>query len=71
LPIPELMRAYMYTYGYRDLAMARDLLTSLPTGNTQCSSCSACTATCVKGFDVQSRIIDVRRVADIPEEFLA
>lgn len=71
LPIPGFMRAYMYTYGYQDLAMARELLNTLTPERAACTSCEACTASCVKGFDVASRIADVRRVADIPEEFLA
>ena len=71
LPIPGFMRAYMYTYGYQDLAMARELLHTLTPERAACTSCEACTASCVKGFDVASRIADVRRVGDIPEEFLA
>jgi uncharacterized protein len=71
LPIPDFMRSYMYTYGYRDLAKAHELLKTLPLKSNQCQSCESCTASCVKGFDVASRIMDVRRVAEIPEEFLA
>jgi uncharacterized protein len=71
LPIPDFMRSYMYTYGYRDLAMARDLLHTLPLKEVKCGSCASCPATCAKGFDVATRIMDVRRVAAIPEEFLA
>jgi len=70
-PIPELMRAFMYTYGYRDLAMAHGLVQSLPSGRTKCSSCETCSAACAKGFDVRSRIADVHRMAAIPEEFIA
>lgn len=71
MPIPEYMRAYMYTYGYRDLSMARTLLGSLPPGAMQCGSCDSCSASCSKGFDIRSRVADVSRVASIPEEFLA
>ncbi len=71
LPIPELMRAYMYTYGYRDLALAQNLLSKHAAVGAECSTCIRCTATCVKGFDVAGRIADVRRVKEIPEEFLA
>jgi len=71
LPIPGFMRAYMYTYGYQDLAMAHDLLKTLPLETAKCTSCDSCTASCPKGFDIASRIADVRRVAEIPEEFLA
>lgn len=71
LPIPGFMRAYMYTYGYQDLSMARELLTTLPLGAGECTSCESCTASCPKGFSIASRIADVRRVAAIPEEFFA
>jgi uncharacterized protein len=71
LPLPEFMRAFMYTYGYRDLSMAHTLLQSLPHDQLPCDSCDTCTARCAKGFDIRSRVTDVRRVADIPEEFLA
>jgi uncharacterized protein len=71
LPIPELMRSFMYTYGYRDLAQAHALLHSLPADRITCGSCSSCTTTCAKGFDIAGRIADVQRVAAIPEEFLA
>jgi uncharacterized protein len=71
LPIPDFMRSFMYTYGYRDLAKAHELLNTLPLKSVQCGSCDSCTVSCAKGFDVASRIMDVRRVADIPEEFLA
>jgi uncharacterized protein len=70
-PIPGFMRAYMYTYGYQDLTMARELLNTLPLEKAECTSCDSCSASCPKGFDIASRIADVRRVADIPEEFLA
>jgi uncharacterized protein len=70
-PIPGFMRAYMYTYGYQDMAMARELLNTLPMEKAKCTSCDSCTASCPKGFDIASRIADVRRVADVPEEFLA
>ncbi len=70
LPIPDYMRAYMYTYGYRNPGLARELLDKLPDRAHVCSDCGACTATCVKGFTVGERITDVRRVLDIPAEFL-
>jgi uncharacterized protein len=71
LPIPDFMRSYMYTYGYRDLAQAHEVLHTLPLDRVECGSCTSCGATCVKGFDIASRILDVQRVASIPEEFLA
>jgi uncharacterized protein len=71
LPIPDLMRAYMYTYGYRDTHQAHALLTSLALEEHPCAGCAVCTATCAKNFSVSERISDVMRVAQIPAEFLS
>ena len=71
LPIPELMRGYMYTYGYGNAIMGRDLVTSLGTGINPCAGCDRCTAQCVKGFDIRERIANVSRLAAMPEDLLA
>ena len=71
LPIPELMRSYMYTYGYNNAIMGRDLIASLGTGLNPCTGCDTCTAQCVKAFNVRDRIADVSRLAAMPEELLA
>jgi predicted aldo/keto reductase-like oxidoreductase len=56
LPIPELMRAYMYAYGYRNLSEAETLLSSLRMPRDACNSCAGCTVKCAKGFPVSQRI---------------
>jgi aryl-alcohol dehydrogenase-like predicted oxidoreductase len=72
LPIPDLMRAYMYTYGYRDLQKAQDVLLSGPAIDSPlCDGCEICTARCHRGFIVNDRIADVARLRTIPREFLA
>jgi uncharacterized protein len=71
LPIPDLMRAYMYTYGYRDPQQAHSLLTSLNLEENPCAGCTACTATCAKNFAVSERITDVMRLTQMPAEFLS
>jgi uncharacterized protein len=71
LPIPDLMRAYMYTYGYRDLALAQNVFRTLGIRGNPCDGCSSCGAECAKGFDVAERIADVSRVSTIPAEFLS
>jgi uncharacterized protein len=71
LAIPEYMRAFMYAYGYRDLAMAQNVVNKHETGSDPCIDCSSCSAACVKGFPVRERIADVRRVGSIPEELLS
>jgi ferredoxin len=70
LPVPELMRAYMYTYGYRKPGQAQDLLMSLDVQNNPCIDCDECTVECVKSFDVAQKISDVTRLIDIPREFI-
>jgi len=71
LPIPDIMRAYMYTYGYREPEMAHSLLSSLDLPEQPCSDCSHCGAVCAKGFDISDRIKDVSRLTRVPAEFLS
>jgi predicted aldo/keto reductase-like oxidoreductase len=71
LPIPDLMRAYMYVYGYRNLGEAQDLLLSLKLPSQVCRDCEPCLVKCVSGFNVPARIRDVVRLGDVPPEFLA
>ena len=71
LPIPEIMRAYMYTYGYRDITMAHSLLSSLDLPLNPCADCGKCTVQCLKGFPVSERVMDITRLLDVPPEFLS
>jgi predicted aldo/keto reductase-like oxidoreductase len=70
LPIPELMRAYMYTYGYRNLRLAHDLVTSLGLPTNICQECGQCPVKCSVGFDIPTKIRNVARLRDVPSEFL-
>ena len=67
LPIPDLMRAYMYTYGYRQPALAQSLLTSL---ERACDDCSSCQVECLNGWKVDEKIHDIVRLKDVPPSFL-
>ena len=71
LPIPDMMRAYMYTYGYGSPALGRDLLQALNVQAEPCRDCGACPVVCSKGFNVHEKIADVSRLRNVPEEFLA
>ncbi len=71
LPLPEIMRAYMYTYGYRDIKMAHSLLSSLDLPPHPCTDCGTCTVQCTKGFPVSERVRDITRLLDVPSEFLS
>lgn len=71
LPIPDIMRAYMYTHGYGQPEMAHSLLTGLGITENPCTDCSHCTAVCAKGFNISERIADVARLTKVPVEFLS
>lgn len=71
LPIPDLMRAYMYVYDYRNLSMAQDLVLSLALPSGVCGECRLCPVKCSIGFPVREKIRDVVRVRAVPTEFIA
>jgi len=66
LPIPDLMRAYMYTYGYPNLSHAQDLILSLNLPARICEDCSDCVVKCPSGFNVSRKIRDVVRLREVP-----
>ena len=68
LPLPSLMRSYMYAYGYRNLGAAYDLVESLGVSPTPCAGCSACAVKCAMGFDVRDRASDITRILAAPAE---
>jgi predicted aldo/keto reductase-like oxidoreductase len=70
LPIPDLMRAYMYTYGYRNVSLAQDLIMSLNLPSRVCEDCFSCPVKCSSGFDVSGKIRDVVRIREVPSEFI-
>jgi len=70
LPVPDLMRAYMYTYAYRNLALAQDLVLSLNLPSRACEDCDQCSVKCSVGFNVPAKIKDVVRLKDVPSEFI-
>ncbi|MCP4157588.1 MAG: hypothetical protein GY757_58295 [bacterium] len=70
LEIPTIMRSYMYAYGYRKPAKAKDTLQELNRESISCKSCGNCAVTCTMGFDVPEKIHDITRVLDVPGEFL-
>lgn len=71
LPVPDIMRAYMYTYGYKDLNLAQNTLDSLELPAEMCTSCDECVIeNCTKKFNIREKIQDVNRVRNIPKEFI-
>lgn len=71
LPIPDLMRGYMYAYGYRNLQAAHELVGSLEIAGNPCGSCASCSAVCAKGFDIADRVRDISRLKGVPGDFFA
>ena len=70
LPIPELMRAYMYAYGYRQPALAQHVVASLDLPAQVCADCSSCPVLCLNRWNVAGKIREVVRLKGVPSEFL-
>lgn len=68
--IPVIMRSYMYAYGYRNLDHARRILDASGWTSGTCTKCEECSVQCRMGFDVGTRINDIARLQDIPEDFI-
>ncbi|MDR1810933.1 MAG: aldo/keto reductase [Prevotella sp.] len=72
LPVPEIMRAYMYAYGYQYARQAKDTLLELNLAQTDvCAGCSSCKVSCPSGFDVAKKIASVMPVMNVPDVFLS
>jgi uncharacterized protein len=70
VPVPDLMRAYMYAYGYSNPAMAREVIADLSVDQTACAKCTTCNVECRIGFDIQAKAKDILRIKEVPREFL-
>jgi uncharacterized protein len=70
LPVPDLMRAYMYAYGYSNPALAYSLLGELGTGPAPCINCNSCTVDCRSSFRVREKIADISRLVSVPSDFI-
>jgi len=70
LPVNEFMRAYMYTYGYRNYENAYSVLEDIGLPANPCGECTNCTVNCPKGFHIAERIADVSRLSDMPKDLL-
>ena len=70
LPIPDMMRAYMYNYGYKSPALAKEVISELSVKDNPCSQCDVCTVKCTSGFMVADKIKDISRLQSVPKEFL-
>ncbi len=70
LPIPDLMRAYMYAYGYKNARLSKETLTELNVSKNACSNCDICKVSCPSGFHVGHKIASITPIMDVPHEFL-
>lgn len=70
LPIPDIMRAYMYTYGYKYSQLSKETLTELNLEENVCSGCNSCTVDCPSGFNVSQKIAAIIPVMHVSNEFL-
>lgn len=70
LPIPDIMRAYMYAYGYKYSRMSKETLAELDLPSDICKNCETCQVTCPSGFDVSAKIAAITPVMQVPNEFL-
>jgi aryl-alcohol dehydrogenase-like predicted oxidoreductase len=70
LPIPDLMRGYMYSHAYRNREAAQALVLALDLPPSPCTDCENCPVVCAKGFDVAERIRDVVRLRNVPRELI-
>jgi len=70
MPIPEMMRSYMYAYSYRNMTAAREALDQVDLKKTACTDCKVCNVKCAVGFNVREKILDIARIKDVPQEFL-
>lgn len=71
LPLPEIMRAYMYMYGYRDMSQAAGLLSETGISSNPCKDCDECQVNCVRGFDIRNKVTDISRLAEVPSDFIS
>ncbi len=71
MPVPDIMRSYMYAYGYRDLSLARATMDTLGLNGPACESCNSCAVKCTQGFDVAGKIRDIDRIRQVPSEFIS
>ncbi len=70
LPVPEIMRAYMYNYGYGDPKLAYQEIMEAGIPDDPCADCTVCTVQCPVQFNVAHKISDIARLKNVPYAFL-
>ena len=70
LPIPTIMRAYMYNYGYKQPLLSKETLMELALNDKACSDCTSCTVKCPSGFKVADKIAAITPIVRVSSHFL-
>jgi aryl-alcohol dehydrogenase-like predicted oxidoreductase len=71
LPVNDIMRAFMYAYGYNQAEKAYALLDETGIRENPCDDCSSCPVICRKGFNVRGKIADIARLKTVPRDFIS
>jgi len=72
LPIPDLMRAYMYAYGYKQAQLSKETLATLQFSDNPCNNCAnGCKVNCPSGFNVRTKIAAIQPIRNVPDVFLS
>ena len=71
LPIPDLMRAYMYAYGYNYAQLSKETMAEVNFKEDACAGCNGdCKVKCPSGFNVGNKIAAIASISKTPSEFL-
>lgn len=70
LPIPDLMRAYMYAYGYKHAKLSKETLLQVGIPENACATCETCQVHCPSGFHIAQKIAAIQPLTTIPDTFL-
>jgi predicted aldo/keto reductase-like oxidoreductase len=71
LPIPTIMRAYMYNFGYKHASLSQETLVSLALNGNDCAGCTGCTVNCSSGFKVAEKIAAITPIVNVPSYYLS
>ncbi|MCC8199076.1 MAG: aldo/keto reductase [Tannerellaceae bacterium] len=70
LPVPDLMRAYMYAYGYKQARLSKETLLEAGLSDNACDGCDTCQVHCPCGFQMAQKIAALQPLTTIPDIFL-
>ncbi len=63
VPIPSLMRGYMYARGYQNIDLAKDVVAEAGVAGNPCAECDSCAVKCAMRFDIKSRVTSLTELA--------